>query len=126
MKYLSRGVVSVGLFFLAQLPLSANWSCGYGGGASGGCHATMLLLALALGYGVLVLSQSQPKPLNSLGRGIGALILIISFIGLICTAICGVKRMCPQRSMCPMASHGGGEVAPPMPMDDGQQAPNKQ
>jgi hypothetical protein len=51
----------------------------------------MLLVALAAGYGVLVLSQQQQRPVSGLGRFLGAVILLVSFAGLLCTAVCTVR-----------------------------------
>ena len=74
-------------------------------------HASLLLLSLAAGYGVTVLSKSQSRPLDALGRFVGGLILIVSFIGLLCTAVCGVRHM--------MGCMGGGSctrcMMPPPP-----------
>src|SRR5262245_57402670 len=67
-----------------------------------------LLIALAAGYGVLVLSQGQPRPLDKLGRLIGGLILVVSFVALIAGAVCGVHclitRGCASGAGCPMMS----------------------
>jgi len=52
-------------------------------------HSSLLLISLAVGYWVLTVSQNQSKALNLLGRILGALILIVSLGGLICSAVCG-------------------------------------
>jgi hypothetical protein len=69
-------------------------------------NVTLLLLALAAGYAVLVVSNKQEKPLDTLGRIIGGLILIVSFAGLLFSAICLARYGCPygSASSCPMVS----------------------
>jgi hypothetical protein len=51
----------------------------------------ILLVALASGYAVLVMSQHQQAPLDKLGRLLGAFILLVSLVGLICVAVCAVR-----------------------------------
>jgi hypothetical protein len=66
--------------------------------SSGGMSKVpMLLLALAAGYAVLVLSNSQQRPLDVLGRILGSLILLISFVGLLCVAS---SRLCHRWARC--------------------------
>ncbi len=86
-----------------------------------------LLLCLAAGYGTLVLSNKQERPLDVLGRLIGAVILLVSFVGLLCTAVCSWKcrygdsmsachgprkMMCPFSKSSPDASETTAETAP--------------
>jgi hypothetical protein len=59
-------------------------------GGGGGSKVSMLLLALAAGYAVLVLANKQERPLDVLGRILGGLILVVSFVGLLCVAICRI------------------------------------
>ena len=88
--------------------------------------ASQLLIALAAGYAVLALSNKQERPLDALGRLIGGLILIVSFIGLICVAVCSIR--------CHWAAcHGGSAMSCPYsaarecprPMSGGEQPPTK-
>jgi len=128
MQLINRTMLSVGLFFLTQLPVLAGDGCdmGMSGGSTG--RVSLLLLALAVGYGVLVLSQSQTKPLNTLGRIIGGIILVVGFVGLLCSAIYGAKRMCGrssscnlgQKPACPMMGHGGDSTTAPAPVAGNQ------
>ena len=66
-----------------------------------GLKVLVLLLCLAAGYGVLVLANRQERPLDKLGRFIGGVILLVSLVGLLCTAVCGFRYW---RSGC----FGGG------------------
>ena len=76
----------------------------------------LLLLALAAGYAVLVLSQRQERPLDVLGRFLGALILVVSFVGLLCVAWCSLGHCRKNAEMC---SYGRNTMAPcKMPMTD--------
>ncbi|MCG3204464.1 MAG: hypothetical protein KCHDKBKB_01179 [Elusimicrobia bacterium] len=89
-----------------------------GGGVGKVSH---LLISLAVGYAVLVFANKQERPLDILGRIIGGLIVLVSAIGLICIAACGIKckmAACSKganmscdyskpKSYCPM-----GQVAP--------------
>lgn len=101
---------------LAAPAMAGGMGYGYGHGCGSGGKAVILLLALAAGYGVLVLSQYQQRPLNVIGRVVGGIILVVSFIGLICVAVCGVKCMVMGRSgMCAMPGMAKG-AACHMPM----------
>ena len=60
----------------------------------------LMLLTLAAGYGVLVLASRQERPLDKLGRLLGGLILLVSFIGSICTGWC---RLSAMRGKCDIA-----------------------
>lgn len=82
-----------------------------------------LMVALAAGYGVLVLSVKQQRPLDVLGRFIGGVILVVSFIGLLCAAYAGIMchrggSMCGGPGMmskgCPYSA-GAPADAPPAP-----------
>lgn len=81
--------------------------------------AAVLLISLAAGYGVLVLSQNQPRPLDAIGRGVGGLILLVALIGLVCSAVCGMKchRMmmgCGSKMSCPMSRFAPSQPAAPV------------
>jgi hypothetical protein len=76
------------------------------------CELTvpMLLLSFAAGYGVLVLANKQERPLDKLGRLSGGLIVLVSLVGLLCTAVCEIGRMTghgPAGVMCAYSGHGG-------------------
>jgi len=76
----------------------------------------LLLLALAAGYAVLALSNKQERPLDMLGRLVGGLILIVSFIGLLCVAACSLAchwGRCPISGAvrCSMGAQSPAEPA---------------
>jgi len=78
--------------FLAFLVLFIFEPTGWAGYGYGKAHFGMgkiplLLLALGVGYWVLTLSQKQGRPLNILGRVIGGIIMVVSFVGLLCVAV---------------------------------------
>lgn len=113
MKLINRVMLSVAVFLMTQMPLLAG--CGAGNSScGGGGKISLLLLALAVGYGVLVLSQSQQKPLDTLGRIIGGVILVVSIIGLFCIAFAGMKSRCSSKVMCPWS--GSAPVGDPAPL----------
>ncbi len=66
--------------------------------AGGVGKVPLLLLALAAGYGVLVLANKQERPLDRLGRLVGGIVLVVSFVGLLCVAVCSI--------MCRVSCHG--------------------
>lgn len=88
--------------------------------ASSGGHVAPLLISLAVGYGVLILAKREAKPLNRIGKFVGWLILIVSFVGLLCLASSGLCRMCPK-SGCPWGGPRSACLMPdmgmPMPAD---------
>ncbi len=114
------------LFFAGAflLPIAAQAMCdsGAGGGyqcGGGSGKAALLLVTAALGYGVLVLAKMQTKPLNTLGKWVGGIILVVSALGLLCAATHGYKRMCMMKggAMCPFTKKmacpmSGGSDAP--------------
>lgn len=59
-------------------------------GGGSGSKVSLLLMALAAGYAVLVLANKQERPLDVLGRILGGLILVVSFVGLLCVAVCKI------------------------------------
>lgn len=76
---------------------------------------TLLLIAMAAGYGTLVLASKQEKPLDKLGRLVGGIVLAVSFVGLLCSAVCAIKYRC---GACPYGrgvncGYDGHEVTPP-------------
>ena len=99
-----------------------------GMGGTGG-KVSLLLMALAAGYAVLVLANKQGRPLDVLGRILGALILLVSSIGLVCMAACSLKckmgscgpksaAMCDSgpKKDCPFAgAASAGTTTPPSP-----------
>ena len=115
MKLFRNVFAALVVFIATKGVLLANMGCSYGSHGGGGGKVAMLLLTLAAGYGVMVLSQGQKRPLDVLGRFIGGLILIVSFVGLVCVAACGVhcmmERRCGGKSGSPL-SHMM-ESAPP-------------
>lgn len=112
------------VFIVTELPaFTMACSHGYGDGkCGGGGKIAFLLLTMAVGYGVLVLSQKQTRPLDVLGRIVGGIILVVSFVGLLCTAWCGSKRWCNKSAMC---DYSGGKKVCPMSLQqmDGNQPP---
>lgn len=74
----------------------------------------LLLMALAAGYAVLVLSQGQKRPLDALGRFIGAVILLVSFVGLLCVAWCGISHCRKSAGMCSYMKNPSAPCAMPM------------
>jgi hypothetical protein len=114
------------------LPVQAGMACGgHSGMGGGGGRVALILLALAVGYGVLVLSQNQIKPLDVLGRFIGGLILIVSFVGLLCIAACAIKcswASCKEKMGCPYSRSGSAcemktqnmDAAPPVDQPAGK------
>lgn len=87
--------------------------------SSGGGHVAPLLISLAVGYAVLVFAKRESKPLNLIGKIIGWLVVVVAFVGLICSAAAGLCRMCPSSKKacgpaavsCPL---GGPRAACPM------------
>lgn len=67
----------------------------------------LLLIALAAGYTVLTMSQGQKRPLDVLGRIVGGLILVVSFVGLLCVAACAL-RWCGKSAMCSYPGKSAG------------------
>lgn len=125
MKFL-KGLLA-GLFGLALVApaMAGGMACGAKhGGVSAGVPA-LLLLCLAAGYGVLVLSQYQTRPLDVIGRIIGGLVLIVSFIGLLCVAVCSFRCGSRNAGMCPYyGMKKGSACAMPMSkIDDAGSAP---
>jgi hypothetical protein len=102
-----------GLFFVA-IPLAiseANCGSGYPHAGTGRLAVPLLLIALGVGYWVLTLSRKEEAPLDKLGRFAGGLMMLVSFLGLLCAAICalwlGISCM-RSSGMCPFggrASH---------------------
>ena len=70
----------------------------------------LLLVTMAIGYWVLTLSQKVERPLDKLGRFIGGFVLLVSFLGLLCSAICGI---CYMRS-CRTGAMGAQGCSYPM------------
>src|SRR5262249_32737066 len=68
--------------------MGSPMDCGYGHMAPG--KIPLLLMGLAAGYAVLVLSQNQQRPLDFLGRILGAIIILVSVGGLLCSLIFGL------------------------------------
>ena len=90
----------------------------------GHCSAGLLLLALASGYAVLTLSNKQERPLDLLGRIIGGTILIVSVVGLLCTAVCGIRTaMACHSGGCPFGKHMAQCAAPTPETTAPDQAP---
>ena len=106
-----------------------------------------LLIALAVGYAVLVFARREARPLDLVGKIIGWLIIVVSFIGLLCIAASSACRMCPlyRRSCdtttgCPFIHRGvscvplesmskrdgdGADAAPAPQVEKNSPAPKK-
>jgi hypothetical protein len=93
-------------------------------GVSPGGHAAPLLISMAVGYGVLLLARREARPLNRVGKFVGWLIIVVSFVGLLCVAASGLCRMCPRGSdMCPFGKPRSACLMPPeatVPMPDSE------
>ncbi len=92
----------------------------------GDIKVPLLLLGLASGYGVLVVANKQERPLDNLGRFVGGLVLLLSLLGLVMSAIYGIQCMraggCPVMGSqrCVFSGQGGllGSSANPAPSTD--------
>ena len=98
--------LSIALF--ATPALAGGMYCPPGKMMMHGCGGKVapLLFTLALGYGVLVLARREGKPLNKIGKFVGWLILVVSFVGLLCIAAscmrCGRDGMMSAKGRCMM------------------------
>ena len=74
-------------------------------------NAAWLLITSAAGYWVLTLAQHQKGSTKSLGRWLGAVIILVSLAGTACTIYCAVSGKavtCPPMGKawgaCPLSS----------------------
>lgn len=68
----------------------------------------LLLIALGFGYQIFADAYRQKlKPLERLGKAVGAVIMLVSFFGILCFLFPGFKLFCDQKGYCPFAAKGG-------------------
>ena len=95
-------------------------SCGLMGG--GMLVVPALLLVLGFGYWILTLANKQDRPLDVIGRVVGGLVVLVSLVGLVCIAVCGVRYGCKSKAAaCPV----GAKAPACHPMGDAPASPAK-
>ncbi len=64
-------------------------------------HLALLLIALGFGYKLYVeASQQKSKNLKRLGKAIGVVVMLVSFLAALCFVSCGLQ-MC-SKGQCPL------------------------